>query len=97
MKKNELVTGIVERLDFPNKGLVKVDDTTFCTAKNVLPGQKVVLRIKKIRNGKGEGNLIEVVEKAPYEIEPSCEHFGICGGCSYLSLSYAFPMTMVRH
>ncbi|MCR5799798.1 MAG: 23S rRNA (uracil(1939)-C(5))-methyltransferase RlmD [Lachnospiraceae bacterium] len=88
MKKNELVTGIVERLDFPNKGLVKVDDTTFCTAKNVLPGQKVVLRIKKIRKGKGEGNLIEVVEKAPYEIEPSCEHFGICGGCSYLSLSY---------
>ena len=55
MKKNELVTGIVERVDFPNKGLVKVDDTTFCTVKNVLPGQKVVFRVKKIRKGKGEG------------------------------------------
>ncbi len=88
MKKNELVTGIVEYVDFPNKGLVKVDDTTFCTVKNVLPGQKVVLRVKKIRKGKGEGQLIEVVEKAPNEIAPECPHFGICGGCTYLGLSY---------
>lgn len=88
MKKNELVTGIVERVDFPNKGLVKVDDTTFCTVKNVLPGQKVVLRIKKIRKGKGEGNLVEILEKAPNEIESDCPHFGVCGGCTYLGLSY---------
>ncbi len=88
MKKNELVTGIVEYVDFPNKGLVKVDDTTFCTVKNVLPGQKVVLRVKKIRKGKGEGQLMEVLEKAPNEIEPACPHFGSCGGCTYLGLCY---------
>ena len=88
MKKNELVTGIVERVDFPNKGLVKVDDATFCTVKNVLPGQKVVLRIKKIRKGKGEGNLVEIVQKAPNEIESGCPHFGECGGCTYLNLNY---------
>ena len=88
MKKNELVTGIVEYVDFPNKGLVKVDDTTFCTVKNVLPGQKVVLRVKKIRKGKGEGQLMEVSGKAPNEIEPACPHFGICGGCTYLGLNY---------
>ena len=88
MKKNELVTGIVERVDFPNKGLVKVDDTTFCSVKNVLPGQKVVFRVKKIRKGKGEGNLIEVEQKAPNEIDAPCPHFGECGGCTYLNLSY---------
>ena len=88
MKKNELVKGIVERVDFPNKGLVKVDDTTFCTVKNVLPGQKVVFRVKKIRKGKGEGNLVEVECKAPNEIEADCPHFGQCGGCTYLNLSY---------
>ncbi len=88
MKKNELVKGIVERVDFPNKGLVKVDDTTFCTVKNVLPGQKVVFRVKKIRKGKGEGNLVEVESKAPNEIDAACPHFGQCGGCTYLNLSY---------
>ena len=88
MKKNELVKGIVSRVDFPNKGLVKVDDTTFCTVKNVLPGQKVVFRVKKIRKGKGEGNLVEVECKAPNEIEANCPHFGQCGGCTYLNLSY---------
>ena len=94
MKKNELVTGIVERVDFPNKGLVKVDDTTFCTVKNVLPGQKVVLRVKKIRKGKGEGNLVEIEEKAPNEIESKCPHFGECGGCTYLGLEYKDQLSL---
>ena len=88
MKKGESVTGIVERVDFPCKGIVKTDDGSFCTVKNVLPGQKVIFRVKKVRKGKGEGNLLEVTNKAPNEIPPSCPHFDSCGGCSYLGLSY---------
>lgn len=88
MKKNELVTGIVEYVDFPNKGHVVTEDGASCAVKNVLPGQKVVVRVKKVRKGKGEGQLIEVIEKAPNEIVPECPHFGQCGGCTYLGLSY---------
>ena len=88
MKKGESVTGIVERVDFPCKGLVKTKDGSFCTVKNVLPGQEVIFRVKKVRKGKGEGNLLEVTKKAPNEITPPCPHFDSCGGCSYLGLSY---------
>ncbi len=96
MKKGEIATGNVRDVEFPNKGIVEIreeDDqgnskTTNFTVKNVIPGQKVSFRAKKVRKGKGEGNLQEILEKAENEVESPCPHFGICGGCTYLNLSY---------
>lgn len=68
MKKGEIYQGIVERMDFPNKGIVIVDGVNV-TIKNALPGQTVSFRITKKRNGQAEGKLLEVVEKAPCEKE----------------------------
>ena len=87
MKKGQVYEGIVERVDFPNKGIVRVGEDTVIV-KNSLPGQKVKLGINKVRKGKAEGRLIEVIEKSPLECGRTCSHFGVCGGCTYLSLSY---------
>lgn len=87
MKKGQVVTGIVERVDFPNKGIVKTEDGV-CVVKNALPGQKVRAGINKVRKGKAEGRLLEVEEKSPIEIDSPCPHFGLCGGCTYISLPY---------
>lgn len=87
MKKGQVYEGIVERVDFPNKGIVRVGEDAVIV-KNSLPGQKVKLGINKVRKGKAEGRLIEVIEKSPLECGRTCSHFGVCGGCTYLSLSY---------
>ena len=87
MKKGQILEGIVERLDFPNKGIVQTEEG-ICVVKNVLPGQKIFLQVQKKRSGKAEGRLLEVLEKAPEEIESPCPHFGICGGCAYQNLPY---------
>ncbi len=87
MKKGQIIEGIVERVDFPNKGVVKTEEGT-CIVKNALPGQRVKAGINKVRKGKAEGRLLEVVEKSPLETESPCSHFGICGGCTYISLPY---------
>ena len=87
MKKGQLIEGIVERVDFPNKGIVSCEEGS-CVVKHVLPGQKVQCRIQKVRKGKAEGRLVEVLERSPLETGESCPHFEICGGCSYISLSY---------
>ena len=96
MKKGQIVTGVVERVDFPNKGVVRVEElsedgqakNSYCVVKNVIPGQKVSLMVKKLRKGKAEGNLKEVLEPAPNQVQAPCSHFGQCGGCTYLHLSY---------
>ena len=88
MKRGEIVTGTVERTDYPCKGTVRIDADNTVTVKNVIPGQKVSVRVKKVRNGRGEGSLVEVLDKAENEITPACSLFGICGGCAYMNLSY---------
>ena len=88
MKKGQVYEGIVERIDFPNKGIVIVDNEK-CVVKNALPGQKVRFLVNKLRKGKAEGRLLEILEKSETEKkEGVCPHFGICGGCTYISLPY---------
>ena len=87
MKKGQVLTGIVEKVDFPNKGLVNTEEGK-CVVKNVLPGQKVTFVVQKKRNGAGVGRLLKIEENAPTEVKSPCPHFGECGGCTYLSLPY---------
>ena len=88
MKKGEEYVGVVVRTDFPNKGIVELEDRKIIV-KNTVPGQKIRFRIAKLKQGKGEGTLLEVVEPAVNELpQPACPHFGICGGCVYQRLPY---------
>ena len=87
MKKGQVYEGYVERVDFPNKGIIKVGEEN-CVVKNSLPGQKVQFCVNKVRKGKAEARLLEVMEKSPLEVGAPCSYFGLCGGCTYLSLPY---------
>ncbi len=87
MKKGQIIEGVVERVDFPNKGIVVCGEGA-CIVKNALPGQKVRAAVNKARNGRYEGRLVEVLEPSPLETESPCPHFGSCGGCTYLSFPY---------
>jgi len=89
MKKGQIVEGLVKKIAFPNKGIVVVEGEDMpVTVKNVVEGQKVSVQVQKKRKGKAEGRLLEVLEKAPVEIESPCPHFGECGGCTYQNLPY---------
>ena len=66
MKKGQVLEGIVKEVQFPNKGMVEIEgEERKVIAKNVLPGQKVKISVNKIRKGKAEGRLLEVLENAP--------------------------------
>ncbi len=105
MKKGLDYIGIVERVDFPNKGYVRVipeseeyvaDAEIRVTIKGVIEGQKVKFRLTKLHmsSKKGEGRLLEVVTPAPQEIEAPCALFGTCGGCAYQSLPYEAQLAL---
>lgn len=88
MKKGDIYEAVVERIEFPNKGILHIDGER-AVVKNALPGQTVRFVINKKRKGKCEGRLLEVLEASPLEEkEGVCPHFGVCGGCLYQSLPY---------
>ena len=89
MKKGQVYEGIIEAVDFPNKGRIHLPmEEKVVVVKNGVPGQKVRVSVNKIRQGKAEGRILEVLEKASVEVEPACPHFGQCGGCTYQNLPY---------
>ena len=99
MKKGQIRTGVVRNVKFPNRAMVVLeplegaaDGEEICEVKGALPGQKVSVVVTKVRKGKGEGRLKEILEKSPIETvgveNGGCPHFNICGGCSYISMPY---------
>lgn len=94
MKKGEIYEGIIEKVDFPNKGRIIIDGRTV-TVKNGIPGQKVRFLINKKRGDRLEGRLLEVLEKSPLEKrEPVCSIFPACGGCMYQTMEYEDQLNM---
>ena len=94
MKKGEIYEGIIEKVDFPNKGYVNIDGEKVIV-KNGIPGQKVRFMINKKRSGRAEGRLLEVLEKSPLEVrEHVCKNFPACGGCMYQTMSYEEQLKM---
>lgn len=94
MKKGQICEGVVSRYTFPNKGYVTIEDRDICV-KGALIGQTVRFSIKKLRKGGGEGRLLEVVEHSSMEnANPTCPHFGICGGCAYQTMSYENQLSL---
>ncbi|MCD8300885.1 MAG: class I SAM-dependent RNA methyltransferase [Clostridiales bacterium] len=88
MKKGEIFEGLVERVGFPNKGMIRVREGRVMV-KGVLPGQRVKIVISKKKGSRVEGRLLDVTEKSPLELtEAYCPHFGACGGCAYQTLPY---------
>ena len=96
MKKGQTFEGIIERVDFPNKGIVYVpEEEKYVTVKNGIPGQKVRFVINKFKRGNAEGRLLEVLEKSPLEMrKPVCSIFPACGGCMYQTMPYEEQMKM---
>ena len=101
MKKGQVQEGVIKYVDFPNKGVMFVEETVTIDSKttetrnqkvivkNALEGQKVKCSINKARKGKYEGRLLEILEPSPLETrEAKCKVFGTCGGCTYQTLSY---------
>ena len=87
MRRGSDLSVKIEKLQFPSTGIGYAEDKIIYV-KNAFPGQTITGRVKKKREEYAEIKLLSVDEKADYEIEPLCPHFGVCGGCSSQSLSY---------
>lgn len=94
MKKGEVYEGIIEQVDFPNKGRVMVDGQPVIV-KNGMPGQRVRFMINKKRGGRVEARLLGVLEPSPLETrKPVCSIFPQCGGCMYQTMDYSHQLEM---
>ena len=96
MKKKQIFEGVIERVEFPNKGFVFVpEENKYVIVKNGIPGQKVRFMVNKFKRGQAEGRLMEILENSPLETrKPVCSIFPECGGCMYQTMAYEEQLKM---
>ena len=87
MRRGSDLTVKIEKSQFPSTGIGYAEDRIIYV-KNAFPGQTVTGRVKKKRDDHADLKLISVDERADYEIDAPCPHFGVCGGCSSQSIPY---------
>lgn len=105
MKKGQEYIGTVEEMIFPNKGIVNYREeiagevkTTSVVVKGALPGQKIKFVLSKKRSSKCEGRISEILEQSEYEDRTGpCEKFGVCGGCTYQTMSYENQLELKKN
>ena len=96
MKRKDVGTAFITRVDYPNKGRFTIEETgEQGIVKNTIPGQTVRFRVYKKHGGLIYGNRLEVTEPSPLETRaPLCDNFGLCGGCLYQTMPYASQLEM---
>jgi len=82
----EPVEVMIESLSPEGRGVAHIDDKAIFIS-GALPGEKVTFIYTSSRKSHAEGKVEEVLEASPDRVEPKCEHYAICGGCSLQHLS----------
>lgn len=96
MKKKDWFEGIVEKVEFPNKGIIRVEGEEKVHVSNVIEGQRVKGVVTKKRKNKLSGVVLELLEKSPDEVDTICKSAEGCGGCLYQSLPYQKQLNLKK-
>lgn len=77
----------IESIGFEGVAIARKDGIVHFV-KNAVPGDTVRVNIKKKKKSYIETYFLELLNPSPLRETPRCEHFGICGGCTWQNLKY---------
>lgn len=77
----ETANASIESMAHDGRGVAHVDEKAVFIA-GALPGEEVVFEYSKKKKDFAEGRVTEVLTTSADRVEPGCEHYTICGGCS---------------
>ncbi len=76
----------IEFLSHEGRGVAHLEEKVIFVS-GALPGEKVLANRTFSRAKFEEAEVLEVLQASDQRIQPKCEVFGICGGCSFQHLS----------
>jgi len=81
----ETAKATIESMAHDGRGVAHVDDKAVFIA-GALPGEEVIFEYSKKKKDFAEGRVTEVLSASADRVEPGCQHYDICGGCSFQHL-----------
>lgn len=82
----ENTTVTIESLTHDGRGVAHVDGKTVFV-DGALPGERLEIAFTRVHRRYNEAKVAGIIEASKNRVEPACEWFGVCGGCSLQHLS----------
>ncbi|MFD0960163.1 23S rRNA (uracil(1939)-C(5))-methyltransferase RlmD [Paenibacillus chungangensis] len=95
LQKNEEVTAEIVGLTHDGEGVGRVDGFTLFI-RGALPGEKVRVKVTKLKKTYGYAHLLEHVETSSDRTSPICAIYKECGGCQLQHYSYEGQLAWKR-
>ena len=90
-KKLVLEKVTIEEVAAEGKTLARIDNKVLFI-RGGAPGDVVDVRVTNKRKSFYEGVILDFHEMSEHRIEPTCSHFGTCGGCKWQHLPYSMQL-----
>jgi len=87
----EPVTAKIESLSHEGRGIAHVEGK-IVFVNGAMPGEDALFQYKKQRPKYDEAHALEISNPAAERVEPKCEFFGLCGGCSLQHMQHDFQI-----
>ncbi|MFN0276074.1 MAG: 23S rRNA (uracil(1939)-C(5))-methyltransferase RlmD [Chitinophagales bacterium] len=92
-KKNKIRTALtVEAIADGGVGLARHEGKVIFVEK-AIPGDVVDVQITRKRSDYEQGFILHYHTYSNLRIQPFCDHFGVCGGCTWQQVSYDTQLT----
>lgn len=92
MRKNKPLIPIekitIDGIAQKGKGVGRTQDGQVVFVKGAIPGDIVSVTVQKKRRRHLEGKVSNIIKASQDRIDAVCNHFGLCGGCSWQHMSY---------
>lgn len=85
-KNKEYILDIISQ-GYEGEGIAKIEGYPIFI-EGALQGEKVKVKIVKVKKSYAYGKLLEIIEKSEGREEPKCSNYKRCGGCSIQHMNY---------
>jgi len=86
---NEQAEVVIEKLVHGGSGLARLGTGEAVFVPRVLPGERVLVTIRKKRKGFFESDLVSIITPSPNRIAPPCDGEKQCTGATWPHIAYA--------
>lgn len=82
----EAVQAYIESLSHDGRGIARIDGKTVFV-DGALAGENVSFMYTRLHKKYDEAKVVSVENASADRVEPKCQHFGVCGGCSLMHMA----------
>ena len=88
MNKDEIYELTIEDMTTDGEGIGHTDGGMAVFVKDALVGDRVRVKIIKVKKHYAYGRLMEILEASSYRVTPICGNARRCGGCAIMHMDY---------